>query len=67
MSYDGCGRLAHLVNDILDMEKIEADKMDYRFERLEMSELVEDIVARHTNYADLHEVRFTVRPAAQPL
>lgn len=67
LSYDGCGRLAHLVNDILDMEKIEAGKMDYRLERLEISELVQEIVERHTSYAHLHNVRFVVHPAPVPL
>ena len=67
LSYDSCGRLAHLVDDILDMEKIEAGKMDYRLERQEINTLVREIVERHTSYADQYDVRFTVLCAPEPL
>lgn len=49
-------RLSHLVNDILDMEKIAAGKMQFRMEVLEADVLVKDIVDRHLGLADQYGV-----------
>ncbi len=66
LSYDNCARLAHLVNDILDMEKIAAGKIEYRMETVEISELVDEIVDRHQSYAEMHGVNFRVNKAPEP-
>lgn len=62
LSYDNCKRLTHLVNDILDMEKIAAGKMEYAIETVEMNSLVRDIIERHQSYADKHHVSFNFLP-----
>jgi PAS domain S-box-containing protein len=58
MARNSCDRLAHLVNDILDLEKIAAGRMEYRFEVLETDRLVKDIVDRHLGLAEQYGVQF---------
>lgn len=60
LAHDGCGRLANLVNDILDLEKIAAGKMEYRKEVTELKALVQDVVSRHEPLADRFNVQFDV-------
>ncbi len=60
LAHDGCGRLTHLVNDILDVEKIAAGKMEYRFEQLEFNALVKDIIDRHEPLAERFGTRFVL-------
>lgn len=58
LSYDNCTQLAHLVNDILDIEKIAAGKMEYHMKEAEVTQLVEEIVERHQSYAEKYKVTF---------
>lgn len=51
-------RLTHLVNDILDLEKISAGKMEFRMEILNADDLVRDIVDRHLGLAEQYNVEF---------
>jgi len=60
LSYDNCQRLSRLVNDILDMEKIAAGKMEYQLEVAEVCQLVTDIVERQHSYAEKYDVDFVV-------
>lgn len=45
-------RLADLINDLLDLQKIEAGEMVYRFEPLSVSQLILDAVESNQGYAD---------------
>ena len=45
-------RLADLINDLLDLQKIEAGEMVYRFEPLSVSQLILDAVEANQGYAD---------------
>lgn len=56
LSYDSCQRLSRLVNDILDMEKIAAGKIDYQLEVVEVCQLVADIVERQHSFAEKYGV-----------
>lgn len=58
MAQNSCERLTHLVNDILDVEKIAAGKMEYRFEVLPADALVKDVVGRHLSLASQYNVAF---------
>ncbi|WP_293610547.1 PAS domain S-box protein [Ponticaulis sp.] len=61
LAHEGCSRLTNLVNDILDLEKIAAGKMEYHLQTLSAQELVEDVVRRHETLADRFGVRFLVQ------
>lgn len=58
LAYDNCNRLTKLVNDILDIEKITAGKMEYNLEKVEMINFVQDIIERHQSYAEQYNVEF---------
>ncbi len=60
LAHEGCSRLSSLVNDILDIEKIAAGKMEFRKEPLELTTLVDDIVGRHESLAERYKVSFDI-------
>lgn len=60
ISYNNCERLALLVNDILDSEKIAAGKMHFHLQKTELVSLVHEIVEQNQGYADKYGVTFEV-------
>lgn len=67
LSYENCKRLTHLVNDILDMEKITAGKQSFQIEQVEMNGLVDAIVEQNVSYADKYDVVFDTRKSDEPI
>ncbi len=61
ISYENCQRLTRLVNDILDIEKIAAGKMDYQLEVVEIGQLVRDIVESQHSFAEKYNVEFKLQ------
>ncbi|WP_342238799.1 response regulator [Inquilinus sp. OTU3971] len=59
-------RLVGLVNDILDIEKIESGRMEFRHDRLEVGALVDQAIEMNQAYAAQHRVEYWVsaRPDA---
>lgn len=57
-------RLVRLINDILDIEKIESGRVAFKFKRLDARELVEQAIEANRGYADGFGVR--VRLDAAP-
>lgn len=51
-------RLTTLVNDILDIQKIEAGKMEFSFEVVEMVELAHLVLSENEPYAQKHDITF---------
>ena len=60
MARRSCDRLNLLVNDILDLEKIAAGKLEYRMEVVPCDDLVQDVVESHRILAEEHEVSFVL-------
>jgi K+-sensing histidine kinase KdpD/CheY-like chemotaxis protein len=51
-------RLTHLINDVLDLAKIEAGKMEWSLEKVNMTEVVERAVAATTSLFDQKDLQF---------
>lgn len=51
-------RLVRLINDILDVEKIEAGRMDFELQPVELMPAVEAALAANQPYGERHEVQF---------
>lgn len=60
IAFRNCERLARLVNDILDTQKIEAGKIDFHFQPLEMLPLLEQAVEFNQFFADNYGVKFVI-------
>ncbi|MHB8667392.1 MAG: GAF domain-containing sensor histidine kinase [Burkholderiales bacterium] len=54
-------RLVRLINDILDIEKIEAGKIALELRPVELQSLLERAVADNAGFAAEHKVRFEIR------
>jgi len=60
-------RLATLINDILDFEKIEAGKMEFHMEPVNLSELIVESLASNEGYATTYGVHFKATGVNQPI
>ena len=60
-------RLISLVNDILDIAKLQAGKLDLVLEVVEMDKLLQEAVQVNQSYAVQHGVTFSLVPEPEPL
>jgi len=54
-------RLALLIDDLLDLQKIEAGKMDFKFHEENLIELVQQSIANNLGYADKFNASFELK------
>lgn len=52
IAYNNCDRLVRLVNDILDIEKMEAGKMTYAFQSIDLDIFLDNAVEANRSYAE---------------
>lgn len=57
-------RLVRLINDILDIEKIESGQIAFRFKRLSVRTTAEQVIEASRAYADGFDVRVRLDPSA---
>ncbi|MBL6931726.1 MAG: CHASE domain-containing protein [Rhodospirillales bacterium] len=60
IAYSNSDRLVRLINDILDVEKISAGKMEYQMGSLDLIDLLEQSVAENKGFGDENGVRFNL-------
>ena len=60
-------RMNLLINDILDLEKLLAGKMDMQFETLAASSLLHDIIRRNEPYAQRYQVKLQLARVSSEL
>ncbi|MDK3016740.1 PhnD/SsuA/transferrin family substrate-binding protein [Pseudodonghicola sp. IC7] len=66
MASTNCDRLVMLINDILDLEKIEAGKMDFKMEPLDLADLVAAAIEANSFYADKFGVTLRAEIDGEP-
>jgi PAS domain S-box-containing protein len=57
-----CDRLVRLINDILDLERIEAGNLVFEFAPVDIAQLLQRAVRETTEYAGKYRVRLEVAP-----
>lgn len=60
ISYNNTVRLITLINDILDIEKISAGKMDFYYETIELSSLIKQTIDFNRLYAKQYNINFVI-------
>lgn len=58
-----CDRLVRLINDILDLEKVESGQIDFHVKTLDLVPLCEEAIAAITGFADSFEVKVVLQNA----
>jgi signal transduction histidine kinase len=60
IAYNNSNRLVALIDDILDIEKIESNKMTFHMEPMEVISLVEEAVEANMGYGNEHGITFVI-------
>ena len=64
IAHQNSERLVRIINDILDIEKIEAGKLELHCQHLALGALLQQAVEVNQSYADRYQVRLVLEPLA---
>ncbi len=67
IAYANCERLSVLINDILDMEKIEAGKLTYDFALFDLVAFLAEVIETNRAYAEQAGVSFVFQSLPDPI
>lgn len=67
VGYRNADRLANLVNDLLDMDKLQSGKVDFHFEPGDLSALLADAVEQNQPFAERFKVTLDLAMPDQPV
>jgi signal transduction histidine kinase len=66
IAYNNCERLIRLVNDILDIEKIEIGKLEFHLAVADLNTIAEEAIFDNQGYADKFQVQMKLCKLAEP-
>jgi len=64
IAYNNSGRLVRIINDILDIGKLEAGRLELRLQSMPLADLLRQSVEANSSYAEKYGVRFLLDEAA---
>lgn len=67
IALNNCDRLVRLINDILDIEKMESGKMDFEMRPVDISKLIRETVDATKSYAHKYDVSIVASRSLPPL
>ena len=67
IALNNSGRLVRLINDILDVEKIQPGKLDFEIQRLDLSRVIKDAKAANDGFALEHDSRIVLAGEPEPV
>ncbi len=67
IAQSNCARLADLINDVLDLQKIEAGKMTFAFEEINLQAFVQSAIAMNAPYGERFRVNYVPELPAEPI
>ncbi len=67
IALNNSGRLVRLINDILDVEKIQSGRLDFEIQRLDLSRVIKDAKAANDGFALEHDSRIVLHGEPEPV